>query len=282
MQKAHTNINWVNLPSTDTPINETNLNAMDNSIDVIDDRVITLDTTKANQVDLLSTVSDVQLDNETGVLTVTYKNGVIQTFDTKLEKIAVNFYYDGNPSSPNYQKLIITLDDGTQQFVDMTALITQYEFSDTATIDFTVSQSGGVSATVKDGSITRAKINPDYLAQIDISVESAASSARQSAVSSESSGTYAETSEAWAVGQKNGQDVTPQDLQYQNNSKYYAEQSQLIKDGCDSVLVEVIEAANQVVFAVNFTTGVLEYSSNAIYNFVINQVTGNLEWEVVG
>ena len=56
--KAHENINWQNLPSEATALNAINLNKMDNSIDVIDDRVIALDTARitdeaslANKVD---------------------------------------------------------------------------------------------------------------------------------------------------------------------------------------------------------------------------------------
>lgn len=43
MNKAHSNINWENLPSTNTPLNQQNLNKMDNAIDTIDDRVIVHD-----------------------------------------------------------------------------------------------------------------------------------------------------------------------------------------------------------------------------------------------
>lgn len=43
MNKAHTNVNWENLPSTNTPLNQQNLNKMDNAIDVIDNRVIVHD-----------------------------------------------------------------------------------------------------------------------------------------------------------------------------------------------------------------------------------------------
>ena len=43
MNKAHSNINWENLPSTNTPLNQQNLNAMDAAIDTIDDRVIVHD-----------------------------------------------------------------------------------------------------------------------------------------------------------------------------------------------------------------------------------------------
>lgn len=44
MEKIYERINWHNLPQTTTPINETNLNRMDNAIDIIDSRVVALDT----------------------------------------------------------------------------------------------------------------------------------------------------------------------------------------------------------------------------------------------
>lgn len=280
MQKAHSNINWVNLPSTDTPINETNLNAMDNSIDVIDDRVIVLDTSKANQSDLLTVVRNVELNSTTGVITITFMNGSTQTYDTKLEKIAINFEYDDDPTSAHYQQLIITLDDGTKQYIDMSALVTQYEFADSSTISFTQT-SGTISASVKDGSITRAKIDPDYLAQIDVSVAQAQASATASATSASESLASERNSEAWAVGQKNGQDVPSTEPQYHNNAKHYSEQASDTADHCDDVYDQVVEAVQQVTFTVDFATGNLIYSSNAVYNFSINETTGNLEWEVV-
>ena len=55
MDKIYTRVNWQNLPSTTTPINETNLNTMDNAIDLIDSRVVGI----GNQVESLAT--DVQV-----------------------------------------------------------------------------------------------------------------------------------------------------------------------------------------------------------------------------
>ena len=280
MQKAHSNINWENYPSTDTPINETNLNAMDNSIDTIDDRVIVLDTSKANQSDLLTVVRNVELNSTNGVITITFMNGSTQTYDTKLEKIAINFYYDDDPTSAHYQSLVITLDDGTVQYIDMSALITQYEFDDSATIDFS-NTSGRISAIVKDGSITRSKIDPDYLAQIDLSVSQAQGYATASSNSATDSLNSSRDSEAWATGKRNNVDVPSTDPQYQNNSKFYAGEASDSADHCDDVYEQVVAAANQVLFTVNFTNGELEYTDDTIYNFEINPTTGNLEWEVV-
>lgn len=287
MQKAHSNINWENYPSTDTPINETNLNAMDNSIDTIDDRVIVLDTSKANQSDLLTVVRNVELNSTNGVITITFMNGSTQTYDTKLEKLAVNFYYDDDPTSAHYQSLVITLDDGTVQYVDMSTLITQYEFDDSATIDFS-NTSGRISAIVKDGSITRSKIDPDYLAQIDLSVATAQGYATASSNSATDSLNSSRDSEAWAVGKRNNVDVPSTDPQYQNNSKFYADYCDNvkddcndIKDDCDNIKTQIETMVGQTQFSVDFTTGELIYTNESTYNFTVNETTGNLEWEVV-
>lgn len=273
MQKAYERINWVNYPSTDTPINETNLNKTDYAIDTIDDRVITLDTTKTNQSDFLTVVQNVTLNTTTGVLTVTFVNGTTYTVDTKLEKIAINFVYDDDPTSPHYQQLVITLDDGTKQYIDMSTLITQYEFDNSTDIAFTVTD-GRVSASIINGSVTRAKIDPDYLAQIDAQVNTATAAA-SSAQTSE------RNSEAWAVGQKNGQDIPVTDPQYHNNSKFYADEAKTSEENASDILDQIVDAVSMVTFTVDFATGDLVYSSDATYSFSINTTTGNLEWEVV-
>lgn len=164
MNKCHTNIGWRN--DTTPAINETNLNYMDGCIDTIDDRVVAMDTSKANQSDLLKAFKDVSLNTATGVITFTLFDNTTKTIDTLLEKVAINFDYDDNPSSAHYQNLIIELEDGTYKYIDMSALITEYEFTTTDTIAFTIGQDGAVSADVRDGSITGAKLQPNYLADV--------------------------------------------------------------------------------------------------------------------
>lgn len=90
-----------------------------------------------------------------------------------------------------------------------------------------------------------------------------------------------EDAEAWAVGERGGVPVSSTDPAYNNNSKYYAEQSADIKDDCEDIKDEIIDAIGVPIFVVNFTTGELEYDPNITYNFTINTTTGNLEWEVV-
>lgn len=178
MNKVHSRTYWENYPSDVSPLNERNLNNIEVSVDEIDNRVITLDTTKLDKVTAATMVKDVFYDESTGIFTVKYLNGATYFLDTKLEKLAVNFSYNASE-----QKLIITLDDGTVQNVDLSALITQYEFLNTDTVAFSINSVGKVSAIVKDGSITEDKLQPNYLADIKIEVSKAQNSATAAATS---------------------------------------------------------------------------------------------------
>lgn len=179
MNKAHIDINWENYPSDETPLNERNLNKMDGSIDIIDDRVIILDTTKATKAEVATLVADVTFEESTGIITITKKNGSKVMIDTQMEKIAINFDYN-----PTTQQIILTLIDGTKQYIDLSALITQYEFLDSDTVAFYIDKDGKVSAIVKEGSIEEKHLEPNYLAKIKVEVAKAESS-QQAAAKSE-------------------------------------------------------------------------------------------------
>lgn len=178
MNKAHIDINWENYPSDETPLNERNLNKMDGSIDIIDDRVITLDTTKATKAEVATLVADVTFEESTGIITITKKNGSKITIDTQMEKIAINFDYN-----PITQQIILTLIDGTKQYIELSALITQYEFHDSDTVAFYIDKDGKVSAIVKEGSIEEKHLEPNYLAKIKVEVAKAESSQQAAAMS---------------------------------------------------------------------------------------------------
>lgn len=178
MNKAHSAINWENYPSDETPVNERNLNKMDGSIDIIDDRVITLDTTKATKAEVATLVADVTFEESTGIITITKKNGSKITIDTQMEKIAINFDYN-----PTTQQIILTLIDGTKQYIDLSALITQYEFLDSDTVAFYIDKDGKVSAIVKEGSIEEKHLEPNYLAKIKVEVAKSESSQQAAAMS---------------------------------------------------------------------------------------------------
>ena len=218
MNKAHIDINWENYPSDETPVNERNLNKMDGSIDIIDDRVITLDTTKATKAEVATLVADVTFEESTGIITITKKNGSKITIDTQMEKIAVNFTYN-----PTTQQIILTLIDGTKQYIDLSALITQYEFLDSDTVAFYIDKDGKVSAIVKEGSIEEKHLEPNYLAKIKVEVAKAESSMKNAATSENNAASSATKAQSYAVGgtgSRKGEDS--------DNAKYYSEQAKAI------------------------------------------------------
>lgn len=178
MQKAYNPINWENYPSEATPLSESNLNKIDVALDEIDNRVVEQEVSKANVTDVLAMISDVSYNDATGIFTFKRKNGATFTLDTKLEKLAINWVYDSES-----QQLLITLEDGTKQRVDLSALLTQYEFTDSETLAFSADSAGKVTAIVKEGSIEEKHLQPNYLANVKTEVEKASASAGQAASS---------------------------------------------------------------------------------------------------
>lgn len=242
MQKIYSRINWENFPSEKTAVNESNLNKMDLAIDNLDDRVVAMDASKVDLAKANNLVEEITYEEATGILTIAKMNGSKAVIDTKLEKLAVNFSYN-----PQTQQLVITLDDGTTQNVDLSALITQYEFLEGDEIAFEVTSDGKVKPMIKGGSITEDKLQPNFLA--DIKVESA------KAVASAKSAGVSETNAAKSA----------------TDAKDSADRVQGIED-------EINKKLTMTEFDVN-EDGELIYTDNAAYNFVVDN-DGNLNWEV--
>lgn len=173
MNKAFSNFTWENEPSENTAVNAENLNKINNAIDTIDSRVVTHETTKLDKTTANTMVKDVVFDSTTGIFTITKLNGSVLKIDTKLEKLAVNFNYNKNT-----QILSIILDDGTTQEVDLSSLISQYEFAESDTIILSVGTDGKVTANIKSGSITGDMLEPNYLANVTTQADSAKTSAQ--------------------------------------------------------------------------------------------------------
>ena len=241
MQKIYSRINWENFPSEKTAVNESNLNKMDLAIDNLDDRLVAMDASKVDLTKANDLVEEILWDESNGTLTVVKMNGSRAVIDTKLEKLAVNFTYN-----PQTQQLVITLDDGTVQNVDLSSLITEYEFLDSDTIAFEIA-GGKVKAIVKNGSITEDKLQPNFLA--DIKVESA------KAVNSATNAKSSETNAAKSA----------------TDAKDSADRAQGIES-------EINKKLTMAEFDVN-EDGELIYTDNSAYNFNVDN-EGNLNWEM--
>ena len=242
MQKIYSRTYWENFPSEKTAIDAMRLNNAEAGIDNLDDRVVAMDASKVDLAKANELVKEILWDESNGTLTVVKMNGSKAMIDTKLEKLAVNFKY--NPES---QQLVITLDDGTTQNVDLSALITQYEFTDSDTIAFAIGSDGKVSAIVKEGSIQEKHLRPDYLADIKVESSKAVNSA-----------TNAKTSETNAAKPA-------------TDAKDSADRAQEIEN-------EINKKLTMTEFDVN-EDGELIYTDNSAYNFVVDN-DGNLNWEV--
>ena len=187
MNKIYQRIDWENYPSSATPLNEDNLNKMDYAIDKLDDRVVVHETTKLDTATGNSLVKDVAFDETTGIFTIEKLSGSKITINTALEKISTNFQFN-----PTTQKLVLTLIDGTVQEIDLSALITQYEFLESDTITFEIDASGKVKANILNGSITGEKLEPNYLADVTLQANNAKTSADNAKTSEELAYQYAE------------------------------------------------------------------------------------------
>lgn len=241
MQKIYSRIKWENLPSEKTAVNESNLNKMDLAVDNLDDRVVAMDASKVDLAKANELVKEILWDESKGTLTIVKMNGSQAMIDTKLEKLAVNFKYD-----PQTQQLIITLDDGTTQNVDLSALITEYEFLDSDTIAFEITD-GKIKAIVKNGSITEDMLQPNFLADVKVEAEKAKASASAADASEKESTVQA------------------------NLSKEYADKAKEYSDNID-------KKAHLATFDVN-EDGELIYTDNTADVFTVDN-DGNLNWEV--
>lgn len=241
MQKIYSRIKWENLPSEKTAVNESNLNKMDLAVDNLDDRVVAMDASKVDLAKANELVKEILWDESKRTITVVKMNGSKAVIDTKLEKLAVNFTYD-----PQSQQLIITLDDGTTQNVDLSALITEYEFLDSDTIAFEITD-GKIKAIVKNGSITEDMLQPNFLADVKVEAEKAKASASAADASEKESTVQA------------------------NLSKEYADKAKEYSDNID-------KKAHLATFDVN-EDGELIYTDNTADVFTVDD-DGNLNWEV--
>ena len=180
MQKTYERINWENYPSDVTPLNETNLNKIDYAVNEIDNRVVEFDTTKLDVTEANKLVADVTFDESTGIFTVKRQDGSETTLDTKLEKIVMNWRYDRET-----QQLILELEDGSEIPVDLSELITQYEFVDGDIVIWFIQPDGTVKSDIRNGSITAEKLQPNYLAYVTLQAEIATSKAAESTLQKE-------------------------------------------------------------------------------------------------
>jgi len=254
--KLFSNFAWKNRPDTSTPLGQTLLNRLNTALNGIDDRVVTLNAEKASTADLNGSIVNVRLDEKTGIFTFTRFDGTTFTINTALEEVVTNFKYDNAT-----QQLVLTLADGTTQNVDLSALITQYEFTNSATILWTVTTEGKVVGNIKPNSITDQMLQTNYLADITTQANTAVS-ASQSALESQSLAEQsAEDAQASALTANN----------HKESARGYAETAQSANE-------EINRKLQLAEFDID-DNGNLIYTDTSAYAFSVDD-NGLLNWEV--
>lgn len=128
-------------------------------------------------------ISDVDINLTTGVITITKKDGTVETFDTAIEKVPAKFEIIESGSS---FFLRITNVDGTYTQTDITKLMNIYKFNNSEDIAFEVNGTGNektVTASIRANSIGLDKLSLSAVSTIEGYVASAKDSASAAKIS---------------------------------------------------------------------------------------------------
>lgn len=132
---------------------------------------------KFDSADAQGLVQDVQVDLATGVITVVKYDGTTATFDTALEKVALDVRLDG-------QEFVLTLADGTEQRVNLSAFLTETEVANTDTINLSI-ENNAIVARVVSKSIKLSHLADEVTTYINEKAASAATFASNAQASAE-------------------------------------------------------------------------------------------------
>lgn len=125
--------------------------------------------------DLVKTLA---INLNTGVFTITKKDGTVETIDTALEKVPTNFAF---VEESGMYYLRVTNTDGTSTQVDVTTLFNDYTFNNSDSIAFTIVKDGNkatIAAEIRDASIGIEKLSLTAVSQLEGYVSSASQSAQ--------------------------------------------------------------------------------------------------------
>ena len=147
------------------------------------------------------------------------------------------------------------------------------EIGTTASIIHYIEESEAWATGTKDG-VPVSNTDPQYHNNSKYYAEQADDSATNAATSETNAATSESNAQAWAVGERGLSPVPSTDPTYENNSKYYSEQSenywQLVHNAVDMVVPSI---------NINFVTGNLEITGTSL-TFTINQSSGDLQWNI--
>ncbi len=121
-------------------------------------------------------VADVNINLNTGAITITKKDGSSTVIDTALEKVPATFAFEADTSNDKYY-IKVTNVDGTTSRTEVTNLMNQYTFQSGSTVAFAVTNSGTtayVTAEIVGKSVTMAMLADEVTAYINESISTVA------------------------------------------------------------------------------------------------------------
>ena len=130
---------------------------------------------KFDKTEAQALVREVTFSEDSGVFTITKYDGSKQTIDTAIEKVALNVRLDG-------QQFVLTLTDGTEQRVDLSAFLTQTEVKGSETIALSI-ENGVIVARLAIGSLQKMHFSQELLDYVEGKEGAAADSAAAAKVS---------------------------------------------------------------------------------------------------
>ena len=159
-----------------------------------------------------SLVANVDVNLTTGIITITKKDGTVETFDTAIEKVPAKFEIVQNGDA---YALKITNVDGTSTQADITNFMNIYNFSNSDNVTFEVTGTGTektVTANIKANSIGLDKLSLTVVSTLEGYMNSAKDSANAAKISEQNAleaqtkaAESAEDAEYWAkIAQENG------------------------------------------------------------------------------
>lgn len=211
-------------------------------------------------------VADVDIDLNTGVITVTKKDGSNTTIDTALEKVPSTFEFVEDTENDKFY-LKVTNVDGTTSQTEVTNLMNQYTFSEGDIVSFVISKSGTtttVTANIKNGSIGLAQLSTEvkqYYEEIksSVSADRAAVEADKAVVLDASQTVTSNTtlvlsykeaaeenallSKSYAIGNTGARvdEDTDNSMYYSNEAKYARNQAQAAQAAAEKARDEAQE-----------------------------------------
>ena len=224
-------------------------------------------------------VADLDVNLTNGVITVTKKDGTVETFDTAIEKVPAKFEIVENGET---YALKITNVDGTTTQADITNFMNIYNFNNSDYITFEVTGEGTektVTANIKANSIGLDKLSLSVVSTL----EGYMTSARDSATAAKTSETNARASELNALEAKNTSITKAQEASTsasnaktsETNAEYWAKKAEAIGGGSTSTIYNVTipttgwSAESPYTIELN-VTGMMESDKNFVVSPVYN------------